>query len=67
MAFHELKRFRFEKRAVLDRINTGLDRFLRGLVAMAMDGDLLAETMRFIDQRRHFRGRELRCVDLVGH
>ena len=45
----------------------GLDRVLRGLVAMAMDGDFLPQPMRFIDQRRHFRRGQLRRIHFVRH
>ncbi len=54
------------KRPVLDRIDTGIDRFLRRRVAVAMDRDFLSEPMRFIDQRRHFGRIELRHIDFVG-
>ena len=50
---------------MLDGIDAGLDRLAPGLVAMAMDRNFLAQPMSLVDQRRHFRGRELRRVHFV--
>ena len=63
---HQLERIGFQERAVLDRIDAGIDRFLRRRVTMAMDRDFLSQPMRFIDQRRHFRRIELRHIDFIG-
>jgi hypothetical protein len=63
---HQLERIGFHERPVLDRVDTGINRFLRRRVAVAMDRDFPAEPMRFIDECGHFRRIQLRYVDLVG-
>ena len=50
---------------MLDRIDACLDRFSRRLIAMAMHRHFFAQPVRFIDQRRHFRRRELRRIHFV--
>ena len=63
---HQSQCIGFHKRAVLDRINAGVDRFLGRFIAVTMDRDFFPQPVRFIDQRRHLGRRELRHIDFVG-
>ena len=51
---------------MLDGVHTCFDRFPRRLVAVTMHRHFFAQTMRLIDQRRHFRRRELRSIHFIG-
>lgn len=52
---------------MLDGIDAGLDRLLRGLIAVTVHRDFLAQPMGLVDERHHFCGSELRSIDFVGH
>ena len=51
---------------MLDRVDAGADRDLRPFGAVRVGGRPLVQPMRLVDERIHFRLRELRRVDLVG-